>query len=101
LTFREDMQQLMDEMSIAQRAGDAHACSQMFAPDGVLYSPYAFPARGRDEIESLHRSWTGEGTGKQLKVREASSSGNLGWCLVAYSEGDAASNGTSLNFVEL
>ena len=95
------MQQLMDEMAIAYRAGDAHACAQMFAPDGVLYSPYAFPARGRNEIESLHRGWTGEGTEKRLKVKEASSSGNLGWCLVAYSEGDATGNGTSLNVVEL
>ena len=100
LTFHEEMQALMDEMANAYRAGDAHSCAQMFTSDGVLYSPYAFPARGRVEIESLHRGWTGEGTGKQLKVKEASSSGNLGWGLVAYSEGDAADNGTSLNVLE-
>jgi hypothetical protein len=86
LTFHEEMQELMDEMANAHRAGDAHSCAQMFTPDGALYSSYAFPARGRAEIESLHRGWTAEGTGKQLKVKEASSSGNLGWCLVAYSE---------------
>jgi uncharacterized protein (TIGR02246 family) len=100
LTFDEEMQALMDEMANAYRAGDAHSCAQMFTPDGVLYSPYAFPARGRAEIESLHRGWTADGTGKQLKVKETSSSGNLGWCLVAYSEGDSAGNGTSLNVVE-
>jgi ketosteroid isomerase-like protein len=101
LTVHEEMQQLMDEMAVAYRAGDAHSCPQMFTRDGVLYSPYDFPARGRNEIESLHRDWTGTGTGKQFIVKEASSSGNLGWCLAAYSEGDATGNGTSLGVVEL
>jgi ketosteroid isomerase-like protein len=101
LTFHEEMQQLMDEMAVAYRAGDAHSCAQMFTPNGEVYSPYAFPARGRNEIESLHRDWTGTGTGKQLIVKEASSSGTLGWCLTAYSEVDATGNGTSLSVVEL
>jgi uncharacterized protein (TIGR02246 family) len=100
LTFHEEMQELMDEMANAYRAADAHTCAQMFAPDGVLYSPYAFPARGRTEIESLHREWTGDGTGKQLAVLEANNSGDLGWCLVAFSEGDATGTGTSLSVVE-
>jgi hypothetical protein len=47
LTFHEEMQQLMDKMVVAFGAGDAHSCAQMFAPDGVLYSPYAVLARGR------------------------------------------------------
>jgi uncharacterized protein (TIGR02246 family) len=101
LTPHEEMQALMDEMATAYRAGDAHSCALMFAPDGVLYSPYAFPARGHNAIESLHRDWTGERTGKQLKVKEANSSGNLGWCLVTYSENNATGHGTSLNVVEL
>ena len=100
LTFHEEIQELMDQMANAYRAADAHSCAQMFVPEGVLYSPYAVPAQGRTEIESLHRIWTGEGTGKQLKVLEADNSGNLGWCLVAYSEGDATGNGTSLCVVE-
>jgi hypothetical protein len=62
---------------------------------------YAYPARGLVKIESLHRQWTGEATGKQLKVLDASSAGSLGWCLVAYSEGEATGNGTSLSFVKL
>jgi ketosteroid isomerase-like protein len=101
LTFQVEMQQLMDEMAVAYGASDAHGCAQLFVSDGVLYSPYAFPARGRSEIEVLHRDWTGGGTGKKLKVMDAKSSGNLGWCLVAYSEWDATGNGTSLNVVEL
>ena len=101
LTFHEQMQELMDEMARAYRTGDAHYCAQLFTLGGVLYSPYARPARGRTEIESLHRLWTVEETGKQLTVKAASSSGNLGWCLVAYSEGDGTGDGTSLNVVEL
>jgi hypothetical protein len=78
LTFHEEMQELMDKMASAYGAADARSCAQMFVPDGVLYSPYAFPSRGRIEIESLHREWTGEGAGKQLRVLEANNSGNLG-----------------------
>jgi uncharacterized protein (TIGR02246 family) len=100
LTFHEEMQELMDEMAVAYRTSDARACAQLFVSDGVLYSPYAYPARGRAEIESLHRAWTDETTRKQLIVMDASSTGNLGWCLAAYSEDDATGNGTSLNVVE-
>jgi ketosteroid isomerase-like protein len=94
------MQGLMNDMARAYRAGDAQVCAQMFVPDGILYSPYAVPARGQAEIESLHRDWTGGGTRKELKVLDAARSGDLGWCLVAYSEGNATGNGTSLNVVE-
>ena len=100
MTFHEQMQELMDEMAAAYRAGDARSCAQLFVSDGVLYSPFAYPAKGRTEIETLHRAWTGESTGKKLTVIDASSTGNLGWCLAAYSEGDATGNGTSLSVVE-
>lgn len=102
MTFLEEMQELMNAMALAYRAGDAHACAQMFVPDGVMYSPYAFPARGRAEIESLHRDWTGDGGGaaKVLKVKKAVRSGDMAWCLVAYSEGDATGDGTSLSILE-
>jgi hypothetical protein len=73
----------------------------MFVTNGVLYSPYAFPARGHAEIETLHRVWTEGVTGKELKVLDAARSGDIGWCLVSYSEGDATGNGTSLSVVEL
>jgi ketosteroid isomerase-like protein len=95
------MQILMNEMEVAYRAGNAPACAEMFTPQGVLFSPYAFPARGRDDIEALHRNWTSGANAKQLKVMEACRSGNTGCCLVAYSEGNETGNGTSLNIVEL
>jgi ketosteroid isomerase-like protein len=100
MSIHEEMQGLMNAMALAYRAGDAQACAQLFVPDGVLYSPYAFPAHGRIEIESLHRLWTDGGTGKKLTVVDAGCSGNLGWCLTEYSEGAATGNGTSLNVVE-
>jgi uncharacterized protein (TIGR02246 family) len=100
LTFQEEMRELMNAMAFAYRAGDAHGCAQLFAADAVLYCPYAFPAHGRDAIESLHREWTNGGVGKVLTVRDCGRSGNLGWCVVAYSEDDASGNGTSVNVVE-
>jgi uncharacterized protein (TIGR02246 family) len=101
MTFKAEMQALMNTMATAYRAGDAHACAQMFVIDGVLYSPYAFPAHGHAEIEALHRDWTEGVNGKELRVLDAARSGDIGWCLVAYSEGDATGNGTSLSVVEL
>jgi uncharacterized protein (TIGR02246 family) len=100
MSFKTKMQALMDAMAAAYRAGDAYACAQMFVTDGVLYSPYAHPARGHVEIEALHRDWTEGVTGKKLKVLDAARSGDVGWCLVAYSEGDETGNGTSLSIVE-
>jgi uncharacterized protein (TIGR02246 family) len=94
------MQAFMNAMATAYRAGDAQACAQMFVMDGVLYSPYDFQAKGRTEIEALHRVWTEGLTGKNLRVIDAARSGEMGWCLVTYSEGDATGDGTSLNVVE-
>jgi uncharacterized protein (TIGR02246 family) len=58
MTFKAEMQALMSAMAIAYRAGDAHGCARLFVEDGLLYSPYAYPARGRAEIEALHQAWT-------------------------------------------
>jgi ketosteroid isomerase-like protein len=101
MTFKAEMQSFMNAMATAYISGDAHACAQMFVTDGVLYSPYAFAAHGRSEIEALHRDWTEGVTGKELRVVDAARSGDIGWCLVAYSEEDATGNGTSLNVMEL
>jgi uncharacterized protein (TIGR02246 family) len=100
MTFKAEMQALMTVMATAYKAGDANACAQMFVEDGVLYSPYANPARGHAEIEALHREWTEGVTGKELKVLDAARSGDMGWCLVAYSEGNETGDGTSLSVVE-
>jgi hypothetical protein len=95
------MQAFMNAMSTAYQAGDAHICAQMFITDGVLYLTYAIPAHGHAEIEALHRDWTKGVTGKELRVLNAARSVDIGWFLVAFSEGDATSNGTSISFVEL
>ena len=101
MTFKAEMQALMNTMATAYRAGDAYACARMFVADGVLYSPYAFSAHGHAEIEALHQDWTEGVTSKELRVLDAARSGYIGWCLVAFSERDATGNGTSLNVVEL
>ena len=100
MTFKAEMQALMNDMATAYMAGDAHGCAKLFVKDGLLYSPYAYPARGRTEIEALHYAWTVGVTGKELNVLDAAQSGDLGWCLVAYSEGKTTGNGTSLSVVE-
>lgn len=97
MTIRQEVQDLFDQMTRAYRAGDAAGCAACFTGDAWLLSPYAKAARGRAEIEALHRDWTGAGGAeKTLTVIEAGASGDIGWCLVAYSEGEATGDGKSL-----
>jgi uncharacterized protein (TIGR02246 family) len=95
--FEVEAQALMDRMAAAYRAGDAAGCAALFTADATLLSPYAVAAHGRDAIETLHRDWTAQANSKRLTVIEAGRSGDLGWCLAAYSEGDITGNGTSLS----
>jgi uncharacterized protein (TIGR02246 family) len=100
--FEVEAQALMDRMAAAYRAGDAAGCAALFTADATLLSPHAAAAHGRDAIEALHRDWTAQANSKRLTVIEAGRSGDLGWCLAAYSEGDITEgdntgNGTSLS----
>ncbi|MDW4548290.1 DUF4440 domain-containing protein [Defluviimonas sp. D31] len=97
MTFPDEAQALFDRMVTAYRAGDAGGCAACFTEDAVLLSPYAPETTGRAAVEALHRDWTAPGGAKTLTVIEAESAGDLGWCLVAYSEGDGSDGGKSLN----
>lgn len=101
MTIRSELQSLLDAYAKAYQAGDASACAKMYAPDGELHSPYAPPARGRSEIEALHKVWTQDVSGeKKLVIVHLGASGDLAWCLATYSEGHVTGNGTSLNVLE-
>jgi uncharacterized protein (TIGR02246 family) len=101
MSIREELQDLLDAYAKAYQAGDALACANMYTPQGELHSPYAPPARGRSEIEEIHRVWTQYVSGeKKLAIVEADSSGDLAWCLATYTEGQVTGNGTSLNILE-
>jgi uncharacterized protein (TIGR02246 family) len=91
----------MDQMAAAYRAGDAAGCAALFTTDASLFSPYATATRGRDAIEALHRVWTAEANSKRLTVVEADQSGDLGWCLAAYSEGDVTGDGDGTSLCTL
>ena len=95
-SFKVQVQELMDRMAAACRAGDAKGCASLFTPDAILFSPYAPATHGREHIEALHRTWITLPNSKQLAVVDAGSGGDVGWCLANYSEGDVAGNGTSL-----
>lgn len=100
-SLRDDLQELLDTYAAAYRAADAAGCAAMFAPECELHSPFAPPARGRSEVEALHRVWTVEGgADKTLAVVGAGGSGDLAWCVAAFSEGPATGSGTSLNVFE-
>lgn len=99
--FHDEAQALLDRMAAAYRAGDAAGCAACFTPNARLLSPYAPEARGRQEIEALHRDWTAHGgDGKTITVIEAANAGGTGWCLPAYSDGDVTGDGKSLSILE-
>ncbi len=97
MTLQDELQQTMDRYVAAYQDQDAHGCAAVFTPDSQMMSPYGPPARGRTEIEAAHAAWTSEGgDGKRLEIVECGGSGDVAWALARYSEGDTASEGTSL-----
>ena len=99
MNFESECQQMFDRYLSSYRAGDATGCASVFSLDSELYSPYGPPAIGRAAIASAHKEWVEEGgEDKQLQVMSAGCSGDLGWCVVSYSEGTTG-NGTSINIL--
>jgi ketosteroid isomerase-like protein len=96
MTIKDELQFFMNAMAVSYSAGDALACAEMFTADAKLISPYAPTARGRKEIEELHKIWTAGVRNKMLHVIEAGGSGDVAWCLANFSEGEVTGEGTSL-----
>lgn len=95
------LQGLLDIYVSAYRAGDAAGCVAVFTADAVLTSPYAPAARGRGEIEALHRDWVAGGAeNKKLEIVEFGGADRVAWCLARFSEGEATGEGVSLNIFE-
>jgi uncharacterized protein (TIGR02246 family) len=101
MSVRDELQSLLGAYARAYQAGEASARAKLYTPDGELHSPYAPLARGRSEIEALHKAWTEHVSGeKKLAIVHAGASGDLAWCLATYSEGHVTGNGASLNVLE-
>jgi ketosteroid isomerase-like protein len=96
---RDEVQEWLDRMAKSYVAGDAAACAGMFTEDATLLSPFAPPARGRAEIEALHRDWTRTATAKRFDILSFGSSGDIAWVLARFSEGDTGA-GTTLAVLE-
>jgi ketosteroid isomerase-like protein len=96
MSFKAEVQTLLDQMAASYCAGDAAGCAALFAEDGQLHSPFAPPAVGRAAIERLHEAWTREGGSKFFEALDCGAEGSLGWCLCRFSEGDHTGDGTSL-----
>jgi len=95
MSIREQLQSVYDAYATAYRNKDPAGCAAVFTRDGEVFSPYAPPARGRAAIEILHSEWVDIGDNKELRILDAGFSGDLAWCLTAYS--DTMEAGTSLN----
>jgi uncharacterized protein (TIGR02246 family) len=96
------------ELTCRCQRHDAATCAALFTDDGVIISPWAPPARGPDAIRATHQTWFDEGEAtKRLTVLEAKASGDLAYCLLAWSgdypqsDGSIATySGTSVNVLQ-
>ena len=81
----EGIERLVARLLDALQRHDAAACADLFTADGLILSPYGPPARGTTEIEATHQSWFDEGeTNKRLTLLDASASGDLAYCVLAW-----------------
>lgn len=79
----------------ALRRHDARACAALFTADGLILSPYGPVAHGTSDIAATHQSWFDEGeTNKRLTVLDAGTSGDLGFCVLAYAGDYRQSDGS-------
>ncbi|WP_422039322.1 YybH family protein [Roseibium sp.] len=100
MSDEQEFQSVFDAYVGCYRSADAAGCAALFSHDAELFSPYGPPAVGRAAIEAAHLEWFDEdAVNKKIEVRGAGRSGDLGWCLALYSEGDEG-QGTSLNVLQ-
>ncbi|WP_027142935.1 DUF4440 domain-containing protein [Mesorhizobium sp. WSM3626] len=96
MSIHEELQSVYEAYATSYRNKHPVGCAAVFTDDGEVFSPYAPPAKGRAAIEALHSEWVNiSGDNKELSVLDAGFSGDLAWCLTAYS--DTMEAGTSLN----
>ncbi len=96
---RAELQQLLDRMAAAYRAGDAKGCADLFAPDAQLHSPFGV-ARGYDDLIRLHREWTSAPNAKRFSILDCGSHDGIAWCLCRFTEENETEDGTSLLVLE-
>ncbi|MEX0286367.1 MAG: nuclear transport factor 2 family protein [Paracoccaceae bacterium] len=97
MSFKEECQKLFDQYVSCYRQSDAKGCASVFAETAEMYSPFGPAAIGRQAIEHTHAEWVQEGAeDKQITVRSAGHTGDLGWCVAEFSEGSTG-EGISLN----
>jgi len=99
-TLRAEPAAVLTEMARAYAAGDAEGCAALFTQKATIHSPLAPPARGRAEIEALHRDWTREAAAKRFDMLECGGCGDVAWALARFSEGAATGEGVTLAVFE-
>jgi uncharacterized protein (TIGR02246 family) len=93
--FSAEMQAVMAEYLAAYRASDAGRCAAIYTSDATIYSPFGPPVQGRDAIAAAHESWVATGEdNKHIDILDCAASGDLGYCLVAYSARVSDDDGT-------
>lgn len=94
-TSGEAIESLVARLLAALQRHDASACAALFTDDGLILSPYGPPAQGNEEIRATHQAWFDEGeTNKRLRLLEVDASGDIGYCVLAYSGDYLQSDGS-------
>ena len=83
---KEKLMNLVGSYLSAYSTQDSEGCARAFTPNGVLFSPYGPPARGRQAIAETHSEWFAEEEDdKCLEVLEFHQAGDSGHCLLGWS----------------
>ena len=108
MRFEDQLKSLVARYLAAYNAHDARGCAAVFAPDGVILTPFEPIVTGRAAIQTAHVEWFDEAErDKRFDIIEWHSDGLYAYCLLHWSvivDGPdgmpAQEGGTSLNILE-
>lgn len=92
-----ELQAVLDDWVTCFSAGDIEGATDIYAPDGAIYSPYGTHAVGREALLETHAEWHAAGeTNKSVEILEARIDGDLAYAMAKYSGDYPQDDGTSI-----
>ncbi|MBK0400364.1 nuclear transport factor 2 family protein [Limibaculum sp. M0105] len=86
MRFETQLKGLIEDYLSAYAAHDAHGCAAVYAPDGVIMTPFEPIVTGRPAIQSVHRDWFDDSEReKRIDIVEYHSDGFYAHCLLHWS----------------
>jgi len=95
MSFRDEMEAMMSTYVVAYKIHDAAKCAAIYAEGATILSPFGPPITGRNAIQAEHQTWFEiPENNKRIDVIHCAATGNIGYCLLAYSADVTDPDGT-------